>query len=135
MTRDSLTVMFRYAGKMSLETETVPIHPESDIEKSFELAMAKIRCGGMPDVIAIKHLSTIETDVTKELCPLLSRMHHVIDTACRPKRFKVETARWPGNDNSSGNYFATYEEADKEAFRRNLIANTQPEQDASKKEK
>ena len=45
--------------------------------------------------------------------------YHVIDTPCRPKRFKVENIQFPGRNNSWTEYFRTPGEAQTECDRRN----------------
>ena len=44
---------------------------------------------------------------------------HVVDTPCYPARWKVESVKWPGRDNSTCNYFRLRGDAVAEAAKRN----------------
>lgn len=43
----------------------------------------------------------------------------VIDTPCRPRRYKVESIQFPRSNNSWVEYFVNKKEAEKECERRN----------------
>lgn len=48
------------------------------------------------------------------------RQHYrVIDTPCRPRRWKVESVPWPGRNNSWTEYFVDRGDAEREVVRRN----------------
>jgi len=45
--------------------------------------------------------------------------YKVIDTPCRPRRWKVESVRWPNGNNSWTNYFVERKDAQNECDKRN----------------
>ena len=52
--------------------------------------------------------------------------YKVIDTSCRPKRWKVESIRFPGSNNSWTEYYKTRLEAQLETDKRNEYQTTPP---------